>query len=399
MNPSLNNRETSVALTILLGILIALSALGTDLYVPALPGIADAFDAPVSAAQLTLTTYFLGIAAGQLLWGPLSDRFGRRPVLLAALATMLAVAIVAPFLQSIGTLAAARLVQGLGMAGGVMAARSVVRDLHAHEQAARVLSRMMVVFSVVPIAAPIAGAAIVARGGWPAIFWAYAAIATVLLAAVALGLRETAPAARGSIHPLDIARTLGTILSERRFVAPFLVFLCAQVAILAWVTNSAFALVRGLGVPLAAYGWMFAAVMLGQIVGAWTSSRLVMRMGSPRLLGVGGRLMFAGGLAAAALAWGGSNLAWQSVVAPFCIVLLGASIIVPSATALALSPFPHAAGAASSLIGAIGFTVAAVISTALAAAFDGTARPMASVAALAGAGAIIMERLRRRGAA
>jgi len=398
MNPSLNNRETSAALTILLGILIALSALGTDLYVPALPGIADAFGAPVSAAQLTLTTYFLGIAAGQLLWGPLSDRFGRRPVLLAALGTMLAVTAAAPFLQSIGALAAARLVQGLGMAGGVVVARSVVRDLHAHEQAARLLARMMIVFSVVPIAAPIAGAALAAHGGWPAIFWAYVAIAIALLAAVALGLRETAPAARGSIHPLHIARTLASIVSQRRFFAPLLVFLCAQVAILSWVTNSAFTMVRGLGVPVAAYGWMFATVMLGQIVGAWTSSRLVVRVGSARLLGMGSWLMLAGGVTAAALAWSGS-VAWLGAVLPFCVVLLGASLIVPSATALALSPFPKAAGSASSLIGAIGFTIAALVSTLLAAVFDGTARPMASVAAAAGVGAIVSERLRRRGAA
>jgi DHA1 family bicyclomycin/chloramphenicol resistance-like MFS transporter len=398
MNPSLNNRETPAALTILLGILIALSALGTDMYVPALPDVAEAFDAPVSAAQLTLTTYFLGIAAGQLVCGPLSDRFGRRPVLLGALSTALAVTAAAPFLGSIAALSAARMVQGLCMGGGVVVARSVVRDLFAHDQAAHLISRMMIVFGIVPIAAPVLGAAIVAHEGWRGIFWAYVAIALVLLCAVGFGLRETAHGARGSLHPLDIARTLRSILSERRFVAPFLVFLCAQIAILAWVTNSAFTLVRGLGVPVVAYGWMFAAVMAGQIVGAWTSSRLVLRIGSARLLGAGGWLMFGGGAAGAALAWSGS-LAWLGAVAPFCVVLLGASLIVPSATALALSPFPHAAGAASSLIGAIGFTVAAGVSTLLAAAFDGSARPMASVAALAGLGAIISERLRRRGAA
>src|SRR3954467_3270889 len=145
INASLNNEtrsETSTALTLLLGILIALSALGTDMYVPALPAVAAAFEAPVSAAQFTLTTYFIGLAAGQLTWGPLSDRYGRKPVLFLALALMLAVTAAAPLLPSIGALAAARLVQGFAMAGGVVVARSIVRDLHAHEQAARLLAKM-----------------------------------------------------------------------------------------------------------------------------------------------------------------------------------------------------------------------------------------------------------------
>jgi len=105
----LNNKETSLRLTILLGVLIALPAVGTDLYVPALPEVARALGAPVAAAQFTLTTYFIGLAAGQLLWGPLSDRFGRKPVLLAGLLTMLAASLVGMFAQSVGTLAAVRL--------------------------------------------------------------------------------------------------------------------------------------------------------------------------------------------------------------------------------------------------------------------------------------------------
>ena len=123
----MNNKETSAALTLLLGVLIALSALGTDLYVPALPDVAAFYAAPVSAAQLTVTTYFLGLALGQLAWGPLSDRYGRRPVLIAALALMLVVTAASPFMPSAGSLAGARLAQGLGMSGGVVVARSITQ--------------------------------------------------------------------------------------------------------------------------------------------------------------------------------------------------------------------------------------------------------------------------------
>jgi DHA1 family bicyclomycin/chloramphenicol resistance-like MFS transporter len=143
---------------------------------------------------------------------------------------------------------------------------------------------------------------------------------------------------------------------------------------------------------------MFALVMLGQISGAWASSRRVVRLGIPRLLRLGALLMLVSGLAAAALAWAGAGH-WLAVVLPFMVLLFGTALIVPNATAAALTPFPASAGAASSVIGALGFTVGAVISTLLGAAFDGSARPMASVAALAGIGAFAAERWLLRGKA
>ena len=136
--------------------------------------------------------------------------------------------------------------------------------------------------------------------------------------------------------------------------------------------------------------------MLGQIVGAWTASRIVLRLGSARLLRSGTVIVIVGGVSAAAFAWAGAQH-WLTVVAPFAVLLFGPALVLPSATALALSPFPQAAGAASSLIGAIGFVIAALLSTLLGALFDGTARPMASVAALAGVGALVFERRLARG--
>jgi len=392
----LNKQETSLRLTVLLGVLMALPALGTDLFLPALPVLAQALAADVAAAQLTLTTYFLGLAMGQLLWGPLSDRFGRKPVLLAGLFLLLASSLAAAAVDSVGAVTAARLVQGLATSSGAVIVRSIVRDLYAHEQAARLLASITIVFSIVPIAAPLGGALLVGSGGWQAVFWCLALAAALLIAATGAGLRETAPGERRSAHPADIARTFRTILAERRFVAPFLLILCAQIGILAWVSNSAFTLVSGLGVSVGAYSVMFAAVMLGQISGAWCSSRLVLRLGIVTLLRSGAALMLAGGLAAAALAWGGVAH-WAAVVAPFFAFLLGSALTVPNATASALSPFPKAAGSASSLIGAIAFTAGAAISAGLGAAFDGSARPMATVAALAGVAAFLFERFLVRG--
>lgn len=383
---------------VLLGALIALPALGTDMFVPALPALARALSAEVGAAQLTLTTYFIGLAAGMLLWGPLSDRYGRKPVLLAGLATMLVSSIIGSLMASVAAVALARLAQGLAMSSGAVIARSIVRDLHAHEQAARLLSSMTIVFSIVPIAAPLAGAALAGAAGWQAVFACMAAISAVLLAAVAYGLRETAPAERRSVELAAVLRTFAQVLRERRFLAPFLLVLCSHMGILAWVSNSAFTLVRGVGVTTVAYGAMFASVMLGQIAGAWCSSRLVMRLGIARLLRFGAALMLAAGMTAAALAWAGVAH-WVAVVLPFMAFVFGTALIVSNATAAALSPFPRAAGSASSLIGAIGFTMGALISTLLGAVFDGSARPMATVAAAAGLAAFLFERFMSRGKA
>jgi DHA1 family bicyclomycin/chloramphenicol resistance-like MFS transporter len=387
----LNRAETSLRLTVLLGMLIALPALGTDLFVPSLPRIAEALSVDVAAAQFTLTTYFAGLGAGMLAWGPLSDRYGRKPVLLAGLAMMLAASTMAALVDSAGAVAAARLGQGLAMASGSVIGRAVVRDLHAHEQAARLLARMMIVFSLVPLMAPIIGALVSDRAGWRAIFWCYAGAGGVLFLAVALGLSETAPDERRSVHPADILRTFRVILGDARFIAPFLLVLCAHLGILAWVSSSAFVLIRGLGIEPAAYGLAFGAVMLGQICGAWTSSRLVLRLGIPRLLRIGTAIMFAAGLAAAVCAWSGVAH-WAAVVLPFLGFLFGTALTVPNATAAAITPFPAYAGAAVSLVGAVGFGVGAVISSSLGAAFDGTARPMATLAALGGAGAFILNR-------
>jgi DHA1 family bicyclomycin/chloramphenicol resistance-like MFS transporter len=391
-------QDTSLRLTVLLGVLIALPALGTDLFVPALPVLAYALAVEASAAQYTITTYFVGLGAGQLLWGPLSDHLGRKPVLLAALLLMLASSVAAALTPSLSAVAAARLVQGLAMSSGAVIVRSVVRDLYAHEQAARLLASVTIVFSIVPIAAPITGALLANSGGWQAVLWCMATIAAVLLVATGLGLGETAPAERRSAHPFAIARTFATVLGERRFVGPFLLILCSQLGIFAWVSNSAFTLVSGLGVSVGAYSLMFAAVMLGQISGAWASRRLVLRMGITKLLRSGAVLMLCAGVVAAGLAWVGIAH-WLAVVLPYCAFLFGTALIVPNATAAALSPFPGVAGSASSLIGAIGFTAGAVVSAGLGAAFDGTARPMTTIAAAAGVAAFLFERFLLRGKA
>jgi DHA1 family bicyclomycin/chloramphenicol resistance-like MFS transporter len=380
-----------IRLTLLLGVLIALTPLGTDLYLPALPAIGRALQAPVEQTQHTVTTFFLGLAIGQLVWGPLSDRYGRKPVLLAGLLLALLAALAGGLATAVGTLTWVRFAQGVGLSAGPVAARSVVRDLFAHEHAAQLLARMTIVFSIVPIAAPLAGAVLLELG-WPAIFAALAAVALLLIVAVARGLPETAPRTPSdAANAGRLVQRFGAILREPRFTAHGVLLLCSFSGIFAFVSSSAFVLQQGLGVAPARYALLFATVMLGQIAGAWLSSRLVMRLGIGAMLRLGTRLACAAGVVALGLALGGAQH-WSAVIAPMAAYMFACSCIIPAATAAALSPFPGAAGAASSLIGTLQFALGAAVSSALGAAFDGTAGPMALVIALGGSGALLSER-------
>jgi len=384
------------SLTLLLGLLIALTPLGTDSWQPILPALAADLGASVREAQLTVTTFFAGLALGQLAWGPLSDRFGRKPVLTAGLGLGFAASLACLVARSPEEVAAARLVMGLGLSTGPVIGRAIVRDLYAHERAARLLARMVVVFSLVPIAAPLVGGALLVAVGWRGVLWLYLAMCAALLVFCRRTLRETAPEPRAAGGLATLARRFGEILSEPRFLAPYGAQLLSQLGIFAFVSNSAFTLVKGLGVPAGAYSAMFATVMLGQMAGAWLSSRFVERLGLARLLRAGTTAVAIGGVAAAALAWGGVAH-WLAVVLPFMLYMFGTALILPNATAAALSPFPRSAGAASSLMGASQFAAGAIISSALGLAFDGSARPMASTAALAGLGALLIERTFVRG--
>jgi DHA1 family bicyclomycin/chloramphenicol resistance-like MFS transporter len=382
----------SLAFTLLLGILIGLTALGMDAFLPSVPAIAGAFDAPPGAAQHAVTTYLLGLAAGQFTWGPLSDRFGRKPVLIAGLALALGSSLACAQAASVQAIVALRFAQGIGMSSGPVVARSVVRDLYAREQAARLLARMTVVFGFFPFAGPLVGAQLLEWQGWQAVFWMYGAIALALLAAVARGLSETAPAERPSIAPGRIAASYAGLLGDRRFLAPVAVMLPAQLGIIAFVSGSPLAMVQAFQLTPTAFGFLFAAVMLGQLAGGYFANRLVSRLGIARMVRFGAALACGCGVLLAALAFAGVEH-WGGVVLPMIGYIFGCAFVIPNATAAALTPFPAIAGAVSSLLGTLPFTLGALVSAALAVAFDGSARPMALAVALGGAAALAGERL------
>ena len=362
-----------------------------DMFLPSVPVIAQSFGTEPGAAQFSVTTYLLGLAIGQLTWGPVSDRFGRKPVLLAGLSLFLVSSACGAAADSLREVALLRFAQGAGMSSGPVVARSIVRDLYARDQAAHLLSRMMAVFGIIPVTAPLVGGQAIALGGWPAVFWVFSAIALALLAAVGFGLRETAPAERPSVAPVRIAASYAVLFGDARFRASLATMLLAQLGIIAFVSSSALAMVQALHLTPTAFSLLFAAVMLGQITGGIIGSRLAVRLGIGRMVRLGAALALAGGLLLAALALAGLPH-WSAVVLPMILYLFGCSFIVPSATAAALSPFPQMAGAASSLLGALPFGLGALVSAGLAGAFDGTTRPMALAIAGFGIAALLAEK-------
>jgi DHA1 family bicyclomycin/chloramphenicol resistance-like MFS transporter len=199
-------------------------------------------------------------------------------------------------------------------------------------------------------------------------------------------LPETLPMPRDTAGTRSSAPGFAGLLGRRAFVAPFLVMLGAQLGIIAFVTNSAVVLIRGFGLTPWQYSLVFAGVMLGQISGAFASSRLVTRRGIGSMLRFGSSLAACSGLVLAALAWMDVRH-WGAVAGPMCAFLFASSFIIPNATAAALSPFPESSGSASSLIGALAFGIGALLSAVLGLMFDGSARPMASATALGGVAA------------
>jgi len=384
--------SASPFLTALLGVLAGMTALGMDMFLPSVPAIAQAFGAQSASGQLTVTTYLVGLACGQLAWGPLADRYGRKPVLLAALALFFASSAACAVATSLEIVVLLRFAQGVGTTSGPVIARSIVRDLAAREQAARLLARMTVIFGFVPVAGPLVGAQLLAIGGWRSVFWLYAAVALVLWLLVALRLPETAPPERPSISPARIAAGYAALLSDRRFVAPLATSLSAQMGILAFVAGSSLVLVQALHLSPQVFGALFATVMLGQMAGGFAGSRLVSRFGIERMIRIGAAVTLVSGLILALLAC--LRVAhWSAIVLPMLSYIFGSAFLVPNAMAAAMTPFPKMAGSASSLLGALPFAFGALVSAALGATFDGTPRPLALAVALAGGAAFAAERL------
>ncbi|SFU41560.1 multidrug effflux MFS transporter [Pseudomonas sp. OV546] len=380
---------------IILGALSAFGPLAVDFYLPGFPAIALAFVTDEKHVQLTLASYFLGLSIGQLAYGAVADRFGRRVPLLFGASLFTLASLACAFAPNLEWLIGARFVQALGGCAGMVIARAIVSDRCDAVQSAKVFSQLMLVMGLAPILAPMLGGLLVNLYGWQSIFISLTAFSALASIAVALGLPESMPATHPR-QPLSGALTqYRRLLGDRIFLGHALTGGIAMAGMFSYIAGSPFVFIKLYGVPPEHYGWLFGTNAAGFILVSQLNARLVGKKGPAFLLSRVIWMYLAAALALLAIAGLRTEQLWPLLVPLFvCIACLGS--ITPNASACAMNGQWARAGSASALLGCLQFSVAAAAAALVGVLHDGTALPMALVICSCGALAVTLAMLTRR---
>jgi DHA1 family bicyclomycin/chloramphenicol resistance-like MFS transporter len=361
-----------------LAVLMTFGPMAIDMYLPALTGIGAAFHASQAEVQWSLSAFFFGFGIGQILWGALADQFGRRKPLVAGILLYGIGCIGCSFAAGIGPLAAWRFVQALGACAGPVLARAMVRDTYGRERSASILSLMMLVMGIAPMAAPIVGGQILIFASWRALFWVQAAFGIVALLSV-LNLPETLPPSqRYKTRLSGMIQNYLYLLTDRRSLGYALCSAFIYGGLFAYISGTPFVYIELFGVSPQNYGYLFGLNIVGMIVVNTVNSRIVLHFGTDRVLrmGCGLAALFSVGLLVLSLT-GTGGLA--GIAAALFLFLAMTGLIGANAMAGAMSVFPSAAGSASALTGMLQFAFGAVAGWAVGILANGTAVPMAAV--------------------
>jgi DHA1 family bicyclomycin/chloramphenicol resistance-like MFS transporter len=368
----------------LLAALSAIAPLTTDMYLPSLPDIARQLGASTPQVQLTISAYLIAFAIGQIFYGPVSDRHGRKPVLIGALALYCAASLVCALSTSVEMLIAARFFQGLGGCGGIVLARAIVRDLYAGARAGRELSLIGSVMALAPVLAPVAGGILQSGFGWRSIFLTMVVAGLIGVAIICLMLPETLrERAAEPVSPATMLASYRAVAGNPAYLAYLALATMSYAGLFAWISGASFVLQNLYGLSPFSFGIAFAVGSLGYMTGATLAARLVMRLGIDGMMGVGAVTLAVGGLSmVAAIALGFATAA--SLVVPVAIYLAGLGMVLPQAIAGAMTPFPERAGAASSLLGFVQQSVAALCGAIVGWLLGENAWPLAAAVATTG---------------
>ena len=385
----------NLRMVLILGALSAFGPLAIDFYLPAFPAMAQAFATDEKHVQATLAAYFLGLSIGQLAYGPVADRFGRRKPLMFGVTLFTLASLACAYAPNLDTLVVARFIQALGGCAGMVLSRAIVSDKCDPVDSAKVFSQLMLVMGLAPILAPMLGGVLVNLAGWQSIFLALSLFSAGCLLAVSLGLPESLPE-HIPRQPLSGAlRQYLRLLADRVFLGHALTGGIAIAGMFAYIAGSPFVFIKLYGVPAEHYGWLFGTNAAGFILVAQVNARLLAKRGPAFLLGRAVWLYLVAGLVLLGVAALRPAQLWPLLVPLFiCIASLGC--IIPNASACAMSGQGARAGSASALMGCVQFSVAAGAAALVGLLHDGSAVPMAIVISLCGALVVSVALLTRR---
>jgi MFS transporter, DHA1 family, multidrug resistance protein len=386
---------------VVLGGLTMFGPLSLDLYLPALPQLADDLNASASAAQLSITACLIGLAVGQLVAGPLSDRLGRKRPLMIGLVAYLLASVACALAPSVTVLIVLRLIQGLGGAAGIVISRAIARDLYSGSALMIFFSRLLLVAGLAPVLAPILGGQLSRIMSWRGIFGVLAGFGAVLLLAGWFGLNETLPPERRVVG--GFRRTLQgyhRLLHDRFFVGCALSSGLAGATLFAYIAGSTFVLQKIYGMSPQGFSFVFGGISLGLVAAAQAGARIALVWPLTRVLALGLIINLLG--AASLLVTVISGLPMGVLIGALVVMVCAVGLIFPTANALAMADYPDLAGTASSLQGLSQFLFGAMAAPIVGIAGDQTALPLgivtsaASVCAMASFVSLVMPVVRAR---
>ncbi|MBH63653.1 MAG: Bcr/CflA family drug resistance efflux transporter [Alphaproteobacteria bacterium] len=374
-------RPESPAFLILLAMLVAIGPLSTDLYLPSLPTLVAVFDASTSEVQLTLSVFLMGFATCQLVYGPLSDRFGRKPILIVGLSIFVAASAACALASSIEALIALRLMQAVGACSAGVVSRAVVRDLFDRRNAARMLAYSGALMGLAPAIAPLIGAYILVWIGWEANFFVVALWGGGLILIVSFGLKEsnTAPD-HLALLPIRMFANVRRLLSSRIYTGYALTNSAVFSGLFAFISGSSFVLIDVLEIPPVEFGYYFALGVFGYMLGTGLSGRIGSRVNTDKLIRIAACMAALSGCTMAAFALMGVPSVW-AIVGPMTAYMIAFGTIMPQSTASALGPFPEVAGLASAVLGFLQMTLGSLVGVIVGISHNNTTLPLAVVIA------------------
>jgi len=332
-------------------VIVALGPVSMALYTPAMPTLVEVLQTTPAAIKLSLSIYLFGFAFSQLVCGPLSDAFGRRPVALSSFSIYFIGSVVALLSPSIGWLLVGRALQGIGVAAGVAISRAIVRDQFTGQRSAHIMNLIGLILAVGPAISPTIGGVLLNAFGWHSIFLLMAVYGIVTVLVIGLWCVETNIAPDpAQAHPSQVARNYGMLLTDRRFMAGGLVLGFAIGAFYTLAAMLPFVLMEVVGLTPTEFGLVMLFQTGSYALGAFVTGRLLRRYEASKLIPMGLTL-----IAVAALSFGIGlrllPLSWHSVIASVALWSSGSALVIPGATMIALAGFPKIAGAASALVG------------------------------------------------